>query len=74
MTTVNINNMDSQLNLTNRQISIIAFEGAELDTSDPSFMNRLSVRVQDIIYKSNESGQKLDFGYIVRRCVFLSKN
>ena len=55
-----------EMNLTSKEIKLIAFEAKGVNSFNPNMISEFSYRVQGFIYKTG-----LDFSYVVRRCQYL---
>lgn len=64
---------ENNMNLTEKEIRLIAFEGKGVDTYNPNMMEDFSNRAYRLICKAANSGDvKTSNGYIIRRCLFLT--
>lgn len=60
--------MCTELKLTAKEIKLVAIEAKGVDTYAPNFLEDFSNRAYRLVIKSG-----LDFGYVVRRCLFLNQ-
>ena len=65
-TTTNNNTMTKEMNLTQREIRLIAFEAEGVNNYDTHVMDEFSDRAQKFIYKANGNPS-----YVIGRCYFL---
>lgn len=59
-------NSEMEMNLTDKEISLIAFEAEGVNPYSPKMVEEFSYRTQGFILKASK-----DPSYVVRRCYFL---
>ena len=64
--------LTNEMNITSKEIRLVAFEAEGLDVYSNECFSSLSVRVQRIIYKAKTIGT-WNTAYVIKRCIFLAK-